>query len=107
MSDGKIIELEKDMAVLKSTMPLFIEEMRAATKANMESSIAMTALTGEIRVVNTIAVELKSTVGKINERVYTLESKSAVRDSSGEKWRWVERGIWLSLVGAVAKILLK
>ena len=70
----------------------------------------MTGLTREISLLvqsNThwqkLFDENKAVTQDNTRRIVCLEQKSAVRDSNGQKWVWIERTVVVGVVGAILK----
>jgi septal ring factor EnvC (AmiA/AmiB activator) len=99
MSESKITELEKDMAVLKSIVPPLMEKMDKSTEAQI-------GLTNEIK---NLVESSKKSEGKIedmDERIHSLEAKELVRQSGDQVVSWVKKGFITAIVGAITGLII-
>ena len=105
MSDQRILELEKEMAVMQATVPPLIQKMDASTKA-------MTDLTGEISLlvssnnyIQKSQDEIKKHTDKNTDSIGLIQRGIAVSDSKSQKFVWIERTFWVAICTAGLKAM--
>lgn len=105
MSDERISQLEKQMAVVEATVPPLIQKMDASTTAMNNLTGEISSLVNSNLYIQKSLDDLKVTGKENSKKIGVLENKGAVRDSKAQVFQWVERTFWVGVCGAGMKAL--
>ncbi len=95
MSQEKITEIEKDVAVMKATINPLITQMKDNTKA-------LNKLTSQIEMQISMYGDIKEDVSDLKERTKDLERVNLLRQRGDEFKTWLTR---LFIAGCVSALL--
>lgn len=99
MSDVKLVEIEKDLSMMKANVAPLMEEMKKSTKAQIELTHEIKNLVGSMN-------RAEEKITNVDGRVTSLETKEAVRAASDVVMTWVKRTIIVALVAAFMGLIL-
>lgn len=99
MESSELSRIKEDVAVMKSTVPKLMDKMEKSTEALIQ-------LTGEIKNLVESNRKAEAVIDDHRVRIYKLEAKDMVRNSTDDTMTLIKRGVILALVAAFASIVL-
>ena len=106
MSEVRITQLEKEMAVMQTTVPPLVAKIEKSTEAMTKLTSEISLLVQSNNTTQRIVDEIKVTVKGNENRIYALEKNDAVRKSGDQVMLWAKRTVVVGIVAALMGLVL-